>query len=654
MKKLTIILAVIFLVSSIPAVFADDNMQSVLISVKDRVDIPEKFSEFSSIVYSDEDGVRYEFEWNTSEDAEGWGYLHVSADGEGIITSFGCYDYSAESTYGHGKKIPDISEGEAFDIAKDFFAKINPQICGEFAPLEALYSYGDYNVSFVRMANGIKTDDKTFVSVDGETGAISSFYLNYTRVSSFPALDEILSSEEAKKVLQNGNALNKIYRVFGEDKEARIVYELSDFNIINAFSGEKYTYTEYNGAVEDNAGSGTMEAMASKSDSRLTEKEISVLEEIDGLMTETEIEAKLRAMPELAIGDAKAVSTHLVKRGEKYIRNMYFTAENADFSTSVDAASGQLLDFGAYHYDDKGETVPADEFIQKYYPEYIKRTVLKDEGRVRIENGIEFPQNSIRATKDKENGQIIYFSIDFDDDVKFSNPNETISFDEAYKSAFAASEPELKYLLNKNNAVPVYALSFEYFDFIDAVSGKLINYMGEVQEKPENLKYEYTDIEGHYAETAVKALAKIGAGFEGGAFEPDKTITQKDFAALVSQCVYDYIIFKGGRFDKEATADGCIIYGAIKKDEYYPDEPLPREKAVQILLKAMGYEEFASIEGIFKTDFADNADISPELLGYAAIASGLKIVNGSGGYFYPKENITRGQAAIIIYNYLSK
>jgi hypothetical protein len=60
----------------------------------------------------------------------------------------------------------------------------------------------------------------------------------------------------------------------------------------------------------------------------------------------------------------------------------------------------------------------------------------------------------------------------------------------------------------------------------------------------------------------------------------------------------------------------------------------------------------AEIRGIFNINFMDGDSISPELYGYVAIASGLGIVNGNGANFMPKKNTTRGEAAVMIYNYL--
>ena len=655
MKKFTLILALIFLVSVIPSAYADDNMQAVLVSVKERVNVPEEYTEFSSNVYSHDGDVGYSFYWETPEEAESWGYLNVSVDDEGIINSVHGYDGRLERGYKRGKTIPKISESEAQKTASEYFARINPSVFNEFAYDWTDCPYGSYNISFVRLANGIKTSDTANLSIDGETGTVTDFYMSYTKVSSFVGLDGALDIYGAKAAFKNGNALNTIYRTFGDNKEAKIVYTLSDFNIINAFTGEKFTYSaDGDNAEERNEKAAEDTAASALGGSALTVKEISALDEIDGLLKTDEIVARLRAVPELGLDGAEIESTRLEKRSDdKYIMNLYLTGENRGFWANADAKSGQMTSFNAFR-NESGETEIADDFIQKYYPEYVDRTVLKNNRRTRCENGIEFPQNGIYASKDKETGYITYFTLDFDETVTFASPVSIISEDEAYNTAFELAEPELKYVFNEKNAVPVYTVSFDYFAYIDAESGKPVNYAGEVQTRRANEKYEYYDISGHYAEAAVNALASVGVGFEGGAFEPDTFITQSDFASLVSQCVYDYVIYRNGLFDKAATANGCIINGAIKQEEYYPDEPLSREKAVQILLKAMGYEEFASIEGIFKTDFADSEEIDPALLGYTAIAAGLKIVQGNGGYFFPKANITRAQAAVIIYNYLKR
>jgi hypothetical protein len=53
------------------------------------------------------------------------------------------------------------------------------------------------------------------------------------------------------------------------------------------------------------------------------------------------------------------------------------------------------------------------------------------------------------------------------------------------------------------------------------------------------------------------------------------------------------------------------------------------------------------------TGFNDQGSIDPELIGYVAIAKGMNIIGGSGGNFYPKNSLTRAEAAVMLYNRLN-
>ena len=68
----------------------------------------------------------------------------------------------------------------------------------------------------------------------------------------------------------------------------------------------------------------------------------------------------------------------------------------------------------------------------------------------------------------------------------------------------------------------------------------------------------------------------------------------------------------------------------------------------------MGITEVAEIKGIYICDFADSSDISPDKIGYCAIAKGFGLVNGSDGRLYPKNNITNAEALAMVYNYLTR
>ena len=89
----------------------------------------------------------------------------------------------------------------------------------------------------------------------------------------------------------------------------------------------------------------------------------------------------------------------------------------------------------------------------------------------------------------------------------------------------------------------------------------------------------------------------------------------------------------------------------MTQEEINPEGTVTREDAVKYVLRFWD-TKFAEIPGIFYCEFADIDQITPELFGYAAIAKGLGIINGSDGNFHPKALMTRGEMAVIIYNCL--
>ena len=95
-----------------------------------------------------------------------------------------------------------------------------------------------------------------------------------------------------------------------------------------------------------------------------------------------------------------------------------------------------------------------------------------------------------------------------------------------------------------------------------------------------------------------------------------------------------------------------LTKGVLESSEIMPDGFVPRAEAVKYLLRAVGYKNVAELEGIFKIPFMDAHKIPPSHYGYIALARGMGLISGSGGYFYPSQNLTNADALILIYNYL--
>ena len=69
------------------------------------------------------------------------------------------------------------------------------------------------------------------------------------------------------------------------------------------------------------------------------------------------------------------------------------------------------------------------------------------------------------------------------------------------------------------------------------------------------------------------------------------------------------------------------------------------------MIRVLGIEEYAKLDKIYKPVFED----VNENVGYISILGAMGVFNGDeNGLFNPDKNLTRADAAIVIYNYLSR
>ena len=95
------------------------------------------------------------------------------------------------------------------------------------------------------------------------------------------------------------------------------------------------------------------------------------------------------------------------------------------------------------------------------------------------------------------------------------------------------------------------------------------------------------------------------------------------------------------------------IMDCIKSDDgamlFNPEKKVTKEEFLVYVMKAMGVKNVPLLE---KTRFADNDDITKEYRGYVEGALSLGIITGTneadGLHFYPKNEITLSEAAVII------
>ena len=78
---------------------------------------------------------------------------------------------------------------------------------------------------------------------------------------------------------------------------------------------------------------------------------------------------------------------------------------------------------------------------------------------------------------------------------------------------------------------------------------------------------------------------------------------------------------------------------------------MKRIDAAVYFINALELAEIASLPGIYNCPFTDVETKE----GYVSILSGFGVVKGDGtGLFNPDRGVTRGEAAVMIYNYLAR
>lgn len=221
----------------------------------------------------------------------------------------------------------------------------------------------------------------------------------------------------------------------------------------------------------------------------------------------------------------------------------------------------------------------------------------------------------------------------------------------------------------------------------------------EIPELAQYLKGEetFTDIDGHWAETYIKALSDKGIveGDGNGKFNPEDTVTRGEFlkmamdaAGIVGHAYREgecldaqnsdwYCYYLQGALDKDLIPEKMIDNCKVKKvtktlaeateeseavtadvnvytGEFNGDTAITREEMAVIAMNCLSYAIKNSDEEMDITPFPSvvgfvDSDIYEEYVNSIDGAVSYGLVEGMGeGIFAPKDNLTRAQAATVI------
>ena len=668
MKKILCITLTILMVLSSFTALAKDNMANVLAAVKTKIEIPAELTEFNSSVSTRKDETSYRFNWHTENQEKS---ISVVATETGIITN---YDYYNEEMYNRAdKQLSSFSKADARLLAEDFLKKAVPEAFTDkdtFVYDDTTVDFSEsgtfYSVNFNRETEGVEVIGQTAnvdILVRGENKAIVNMYSSFKNIVLEDITDGkpyIEHKEEAYKSVFPAQLMyvKKKYT----DKEYSLVYRIKDgYGYISAYTGEKMTPFSDGDLYLKNES--VMDSTAGMGGSDFTPQELAELEKVNKLISVEDAVKFIKAESLFGVDkDSKVFSSRYSKSDDKYSLEVSFeTDENNGGRFVIDAQTKELKSFYSYNYTNdstkekqlsekeiKAAEKVIDSVVKKYAGtdklkknesnannEYVTQTFL------RLENDIIVDGNGISVTY--KDGKITSFSKYFDD-KEFASPEGIISNEDAYSKILTYYPIKLCYLNTGEEYKLCYTLDNVYgYVEIDAKTG-------EKKKDYTNASTTHNDIENHWCRTAVEKLAEIGITLEGESFEPEKEITQLEMLRLFAAAV-KYTNFLN--LDTEDLYETLEREGVVKSGERADNSPVLREDSFVYLVRLLGFERVAKSEEIFTTKFTDQNLISDGKLGYAAILSGLKVINGNGGLVKPKDTLTRAEAVVMIYNLLT-
>lgn len=182
----------------------------------------------------------------------------------------------------------------------------------------------------------------------------------------------------------------------------------------------------------------------------------------------------------------------------------------------------------------------------------------------------------------------------------------------------------------------------------------------------ENNKYElenpFTDLDGfEWAAESIKSLyyKSVINGKETGKFHPSDMITREEFAKIITSAMKMNLIDKDIPFtDVESgswyesyvrTAYIAGIAKGITDTEFGTGRNITREDLCVMVYRAVEAADYSLNEKVGEDmNFSDSADISDYAVRAVKTLYKSGIVNGSDGFFKPKDTASRAEAAKII------
>ncbi|MBE7038886.1 MAG: hypothetical protein E7404_08300 [Ruminococcaceae bacterium] len=688
-KTLCLVIILSILASFFNIAFAtegDKDLENAILKAKEILHIADDEYVIENFRKS-ENG--YELSWKSKDDSKN-NWINATINDNEIMSYYKSINLDSSKL-----SITDMTAADAKKIADEFLLKASPTAFGESKYVDSKfngYSGGIFNINYQRYENDIPVENQVIsVEVSTKEKEITNFYTSFDKRIKFEDTNGIISFEDANKSFKDnfGYELKYIKRhdKDGKSLNAYLAYvPKSNFynQYIDAKTGEVFK-TDYSSLNTKFSATGSRNmVMAQKEEAvmdsaaTLSKEEKVLSEEVANLPSKDKIISRIKNISELKIDNSYKEENFAIFKtlDGKYFANVEFSKNSGKddinpyfFYKSIryNLTDNKLISYytnqNKYDANEK-KSVDAkvcknksEAFIEKYYKyekDFVKYQDKENDYSYyfeRIYDGIGVKTEGITINFDEASGDVVYIDYNWSN-TTFESKDNVKSIDEFYQTVVTDKVLKPMYITytsydekgNRNNVLStklVYMLD-DYSSNYSAITLKKLDYSGEALKED---GYNYTDIENHYVKEYAQKLAEIDIGLEGNELMPDENITKRDYLALVAKANDDWYEPLNDNWAKQYVRRGII------EDDKNLDEPVKRIDAVKYMINNLGYKEIAQKYEIYNCPFTD---VSKEMKGYGALGAALNIVSDSTSVLNAEKFLTRADALIIIYNFLSR
>jgi uncharacterized membrane protein YkoI len=664
--------------------------------------------------YKGWNGNKHVWQISWYKEDRGYSSINVTVNAQtGNVVNVGIYTEKGDNV----SFPPKVNYDQAVEIAKKYIQKMYPNKLSELVLDEQLKKqsgkvlYGDrksYAIRFYQVVNNVPYYENNIMITINGNGEIRTFDYNWNDEVKFEKKENVISLEQAKKLLQDNIEMELRYQVdYSQNKTPKLIYVPKQKNYQYYQSGLSTIIDANTGEFLDMYGKPS-EKTPLKYDQPLSEQ-ATPLPILDKELTQKEayeIVANAIKLPENLVLESANYEEQNYRGG---IAVWSFTWRNKEaglydfIRAEVNAKTGEIISFyndSVYReletnkepqvkYTKEDALKIASDFVKKVASDKVdrlyatepqemdagkeKKPLFYDVYFYRKENGLPVQGQGVNITVSAETGKIVRFYADWRK-LEFPLPKKAISPEKAKEIYLNDTMLALSYFApimppQETNAVNEAILVYQpipdwMYKYLDAVDGK---WKDVETNKVVDDNNPASDIKGHKQEKELQAMIDYNVyDVENGKVYPNKIVTKGEFVEVVMRAIGDYgmwynenapIPFKDVK--KEAhyypylqrAVDRKII--KVDGEDFHPDSKVTREFVAVTLVRALGYDRLASQKDLFTFNFKDANKIKYK--GHVGLVSKLKIMPGTkAGEFQPSASLTRADMATIIYRFMQK